>query len=37
MKHIIILLLVFLSLILSANVHAEQQVTIEIEGMTCKL
>ena len=34
---IVIFMSVFFTLIFSANVNAEQQIIMEIEGMTCKL
>ena len=38
MKHIIVILVsVWIALIHSANVNADQQIVMEIEGMTCKL
>ena len=38
MKHIIVILVsVLIALIHSANVNADQQIIMEIEGMTCKL
>ncbi len=38
MKHIMVILVsVLIALIHSANVNADQQIIMEIEGMTCKL
>ena len=38
MKHIIVVFVsVLITLIHSANVSADQQIVMEIEGMTCKL
>ena len=38
MKHIIVIAVsVLIALIPSANVSADQQIVMEIEGMTCKL
>ena len=38
MKHIIVIAVsVLIALIYSANVSADQQIIMEIEGMTCKL
>jgi hypothetical protein len=38
MKHIIVMVVsVLIALIHSANVDADQQIIMEIEGMTCKL
>jgi hypothetical protein len=38
MKHIIVIVISFLiALFVSSNADAEQQIIMEIEGMTCKL
>jgi hypothetical protein len=38
MKHIIVILvIVLIALIFSPNVNADEQIIMEIEGMTCKL